>query len=211
MGTPYEGDVVNEHAEEEFALTSLIGPRRKGRSEPTFVLDEGAFELPSLAVPVFREVGGHFAPVFAFRRFFAGSAAARRDDALGPEHLSDKRVIAFGIVARIGDQPIKRQKLVRGEHRLGELGVVRQRADVRDRRDKQVALGVGDDAELGKMAFFEPATLPVIRARVSALVAGRVYSRQLGALANDAALARCRPGGAQEPCEAPFFRSRSSA
>ena len=202
---------MNEHAEVEVALTGLGRPCRQGRSESTFGLAEAAFDLPPLAVLVFRKVGGHFAPVFRLRRFLGGSAAAGGDDAASPESLSHEGVVTFGVVARIGDQTIERQALVRGERRLGELAVVRLRADVRNCRDEEVASGIGDDAQLGEVTLLAAGALPVIRAGVAALVAGGVYRRQIGAFGDEAALARCRDRAVQELCEAPFFRSRSCA
>lgn len=144
---------MGNRAEIEFPALGPPEASAQRGAEPPFVAADCALDLPALPVSFPGEVRVHHRAIAPGRGFGCRAPPQRGDDAVSAEFLADFSVMAFAVIARVGQQLVERLSGVGAGDSAVKLDVVGQRPAISDGREDQVRFRVDDDRPLGKAAF----------------------------------------------------------
>ena len=203
---------MGQHAQEALAGLGLVVARPHGRAQDSFVLTDGALDLPPLAVDAPVEPTRHLCPVTSRRRRVRPALIDGDDRRADPELLPAEGMVVLGVVASVGQQAVEADVPGRLPHGLGELRRVVARAARGHRTGQKVRGVVADHGELRPVlaASQAPAAAQVVDAGLMGFQPCGVDGG-LGAVLDQAAAAGGSKDGAQEGIESPLFSRRFSA
>ena len=205
---------MRQDPQQALALLSGVVPGPQGRVQQALVARDHAFDLPAMPVDALGEPAFHQAAVLGLGPTTPRVPAVQRNGRAGnAQLLSTQDVVAFAVVAGIGQQAGQAQVPDRLAHGRGELGMIV--AGTSDDRGpgNQMGLCVADDGQLGPTS----ATKTPVSAAIHE-VGADVVGLQAGGVDGPFALGADQPtldgtleDNGQEPVKSPFFISRCSA
>ena len=205
---------MSQDPQQALALLGGVVAGPQGRVQQALVPRDHAFDLPAMTVDSLREPAFHQPAVLGLGPTTPRVPAVQRNGgAAYPQLFSTQDVVAFAVVAGVGQQAGQTHMSDCLTHGRGELGMVVAGASHHPGASNQVGWRVTDDGQLGPAATAKTLVSTAfheVGADVVGLQAGGVDGA-FGLGSDQPALCRTLEDDAPEPVESPFFTSRCSA
>ena len=205
---------MGEDPQVALAVLSSLPVRTQSRTQDAFVLRNGAFHLPAMAVDPAGKSPLHLSSIFGARPGRRVSARIERDHRrTNPELLAAELMVRLRVVGHVGEHTVPVDHPRGLVHRLGEEGIVVAGTATDHRGGPQMAGGMADHGQLGPELLqtgLLTASEGVIVADVSDFEA-RGIDGAFRALVDQAERAGTSEDGGQKRLKSPFFCRRCSA
>lgn len=205
---------MRQNSQQALALLCGVVPGSQGRVQQALVPRDDAFDLPAMSIDPLGEAAFHHASVLGLRPATPGVPPVQRNRRAANAQLpAAQDMVAFAIVARVGQKPGQSQVTDCLPHGRSELRVVVAGSSHHQGSGDQVSRGVTDDRQLGPTATAEPFISLAIHKVCADVVAlqTRGINGPLGLGGNQPAFGSTLENDGQEPVKSPFFISRCSA
>jgi len=204
---------VSKDSQQRLGVSAGVAGRAEGRSESSFGLRDGGFDVPAVSVDAPVEPSAHLPPVAAGRPFACVAFIEGDDRRTNAEFFPSQGVVVFPVVPGIGQQAVDRQASDGRSERLRELRRVLTGPRTEQGAGEEITVRVTEKRQLRKRVSrlaLVAATPDVVPRRVAAFETGGVDGG-FGPRVDQAALTGNTENGIEEGIESPFFSNRSCA
>lgn len=184
-----------------------LGPGTEGRSKAVFVLGEGAFHMPAVAIDTAWKAFFHLATVAGPRPGAEAAAVEGDDRRTDAQDFAGQAMVVLGVEAGLGQEPVDRPVTARWARRRSEARRILAGPLAHHRGGEQVAVGMTDDRQLGpEAAGMGPASGPpdAVARNVAVLRPGCVQGR-LRPFVDQATRLGSIENGMKQGVESPFL------
>lgn len=142
---------MSQHAEQTLLLLMDPSTGSKLCAQQALVSRDSAFDLPSLAVNPAVETSFHLPTVFSDGPLQGIALSGRDHRRSDPQLRSTKHMVVFGVVRRVGQEPIECDMGGGLSNDWRELRGILRRPEGGERPGQEMALPMAGDGELWKM------------------------------------------------------------
>lgn len=205
---------MSQHAQESFAVTSLIRSGPEGRSKLALVLGEGTLDVRPPTIKTRWEMTVHLTAVPTLGES-AGPAVIDGDDGRpNTQELATDGVKRLAVVGRVRQDPVQGQMTHRlGHHGEEAGGIVAGTSRDQSPRPK-MSLGMTRHRQFGPESLFETtgmgSMVDVVETGLADVESRRV-DRGFRTIRDQTPVSSAVEYSSEQPLESPFFKSRLSA